>query len=209
MRRRTFIRGAAASLVTVAAAGPAQAQLGGLGGLGDKLKRATPNILGGREPITTSLSDAKWGRSDMDGFTPREAGRSLMQLQRTPNGGFVVQPGYYQFTDTLDVDRYEIDGVSQDTVAAVRELNMNQLGDGNNWNNRTAVFTHGYGLVAAAGNQRTADGEPVFLESGIPSSGFLTDRDNFEPRVYFGEYSPEYSIVGAPEGTDPVEMGDD
>jgi hypothetical protein len=99
MRRRTFIRGAAASLVTVAAAGPAQAQLGGLGGLGDKLKRATPNILGGREPITTSLSDAKWARSDMDGFTPREAGRSLMQLQRTPNGGFVVQPGYYQFTD--------------------------------------------------------------------------------------------------------------
>ncbi|WP_243224812.1 UPF0182 family protein [Microbacterium sp. CIAB417] len=114
--------------------------------------------------------------------------------------------GYYQFTDTLDVDRYEIDGVSQDTVAAVRELNMNQLGDGNNWNNRTAVYTHGYGLVAAAGNQRTADGEPVFLESGIPSSGFLTDRENFEPRVYFGEYSPEYSIVGAPEGTDPVEI---
>ena len=114
--------------------------------------------------------------------------------------------GYYQFTDTLDVDRYDIDGKSQDTVAAVRELNMNQLGDGNNWNNRTAVYTHGYGLVAAAGNQRTPDGEPVFLESGIPSSGFLTNRDNFEPRVYFGEYSPEYSIVGAPEGTDPVEI---
>ncbi|WP_460799331.1 UPF0182 family membrane protein [Microbacterium sp. GXF0217] len=114
--------------------------------------------------------------------------------------------GYYQFTDTLDVDRYEIDGKSQDTVTAVRELNMNQLGDGNNWNNRTAVYTHGYGLVAAAGNQRTADGEPVFLESGIPSSGFLTDRENFEPRVYFGEASPQYSIVGAPESTEPVEI---
>ncbi|MGF6821616.1 uncharacterized membrane protein (UPF0182 family) [Microbacterium sp. ZKA21] len=114
--------------------------------------------------------------------------------------------GYYQFTDTLDVDRYEIEGKSQDTVAAVRELNMNQLGDGNNWNNRTAVYTHGYGLVAAAGNQRSPDGEPVFLESGIPSSGFLTDRENFEPRVYFGEESPQYSIVGAPEGTEPVEI---
>lgn len=114
--------------------------------------------------------------------------------------------GYYQFTDTLDVDRYEIDGQSQDTVVAVRELNMNQLGDGDNWNNRTAVYTHGYGLVAAAGNQRTADGEPVFLESGIPTSGFLTEDEDYEPRVYFGEYSPEYSIVGAPEGTDPVEI---
>ncbi|MGW8484295.1 UPF0182 family membrane protein [Microbacterium sp. NPDC055903] len=114
--------------------------------------------------------------------------------------------GYYQFTDTLDVDRYEIDGESQDTVVAVRELNMQQLGEGNSWNNRTAVYTHGYGLVAAAGNQRTADGEPVFLESGIPSSGFLTASENFQPRVYFGEYSPEYSIVGAPEGDDPVEI---
>jgi uncharacterized membrane protein (UPF0182 family) len=28
----------------------------------------------------------------------------------------------------------------------------------------------------------------------------------FEPRIYFGENSPKYSIVGAPEGTDPVEL---
>ncbi len=73
----------------------ASAQLGGLGGLGDKLKKKTPNLLGDKQPITTSLDDAKWARSDMDGATPREAGRSLMTLQRTPNGGFVLQPGFY------------------------------------------------------------------------------------------------------------------
>ena len=114
--------------------------------------------------------------------------------------------GYYQFQDTLDVDRYEIDGATQDTVVAVRELDVNRLGDSDNWNNRTAVYTHGYGLVVAAGNQRTSEGEPVFLERGIPSSGFLTETEKFEPRVYFGEDSPPYSIVGAPEGTDPVEI---
>jgi hypothetical protein len=114
--------------------------------------------------------------------------------------------GYYQFQTNMDVDRYEIDGVMQDTVVSVRDLDMSGLGDGDNWNNRVAVYTHGYGLVAAAGNQRTSDGEPVFLERGIPSSGFLTDRENFEPRVYFGENSPEYSIVGAPEGSDPAEI---
>jgi uncharacterized membrane protein (UPF0182 family) len=113
---------------------------------------------------------------------------------------------YYQFEETLDVDRYEIDGQMQDTVVAVRDLDITRLGEGDNWNNRVAVYTHGYGLVAAAGNQRTSDGEPVFLERGIPSSGFLTERENFEPRVYFGENSPEYSIVGAPEGRDPVEI---
>ncbi|GAA5150884.1 UPF0182 family protein [Microbacterium pseudoresistens] len=114
--------------------------------------------------------------------------------------------GYYQFPDVLDVDRYDIDGVTQDTVVAVRELNTDRLGDAQSWNNNTVVYTHGYGLVAAAGNQRTSDGEPVFLERGIPSAGFLTDGEKFEPRVYFGEQSPEYSIVGAPEGTEDVEI---
>ncbi|MEV8250787.1 UPF0182 family protein [Microbacterium sp. NPDC076768] len=114
--------------------------------------------------------------------------------------------GYYQFQTIMDVDRYEIDGEMQDTVVSVRDLDMSGLGDGDNWNNRVAVYTHGYGLVAAAGNQRTSDGEPVFLERGIPSSGFLTDEGNFEPRVYFGENSPEYSIVGAPEGAEPAEI---
>ena len=97
MHRRNFIRGAAASLVTAAAASSAGAQLGGLGGLGDKLKKKTPNLLGQKDPITTSLPDAKWGDASKDGFTPREATRSLMTLQRTPNGGFVLQPGYYAF----------------------------------------------------------------------------------------------------------------
>jgi hypothetical protein len=82
-------------VLTLLATSSASAQLGGLGGLGDKLKKKTPNLLGDKAPITTSLSDAKWGDATKDGFTPREPGRSLMTLQRTPNGGFVLQPGYY------------------------------------------------------------------------------------------------------------------
>jgi len=110
---------------------------------------------------------------------------------------------YYQFPDALDVDRYDIDGTTQDTVVAVRDLALSGLGDAETWFNSHVVYTHGYGLVAAAGNQRSVDGQPVFLQSGIPSTGTLGD---FEPRVYFGEESPAYSIVGAPEGTDPVEL---
>ena len=70
---------------------------------------------------------------------------------------------------------------------------------------RTLVYTHGYGLVAATGNERTTDGQP-----GVPRARHPGDRlplgEDFEPRVYFGEYSPPYSIVGAPEGTAPVEL---
>ncbi len=110
---------------------------------------------------------------------------------------------YYQFPEALDVDRYEIDGTTQDTVVAVRDLALEGLGDAETWFNSHIAYTHGYGLVAAAGNQRSVDGQPVFLQSGIPSAGALGD---FQPRVYFGETSPDYSIVGAPEGADPVEL---
>ncbi|MBT2499490.1 UPF0182 family protein [Agromyces sp. ISL-38] len=110
---------------------------------------------------------------------------------------------YYQFPDALDVDRYNIDGATQDTVVAIRDLNLAGLGDAQTWFNTHLVYTHGYGLVAAAGNQRSVDGQPVFLQSSIPSTG---DLGEFEPRVYFGEESPEYSIVGAPDGNDPVEL---
>nr|WP_308195618.1 UPF0182 family protein [Agromyces cavernae] len=110
---------------------------------------------------------------------------------------------YYQFPDALDVDRYDIDGATRDTVVAVRDVNVSGLGDADTWFNSHLVYTHGYGLVAAAGNQRSVDGQPVFLQSGIPQSGVLGE---FEPRVYFGEGSPQYSIVGAPEGADPIEL---
>ncbi len=110
---------------------------------------------------------------------------------------------YYQFAPHLDVDRYTIDGKSQDTVIAVRELNQAGIGSSSNWVNDHIVYTHGFGIVAAYGNQRTVDGLPEFIEHGIPSTGDLGD---FQPRVYFGETSPDYSIVGAPEGASPAEL---
>ncbi|MEP6842358.1 MAG: UPF0182 family protein, partial [Pseudolysinimonas sp.] len=109
---------------------------------------------------------------------------------------------YYQFAPQLDVDRYKIDGKTQDTVIAVRELDSaNQ--SSNSWYNDTLVYTHGYGIVAAYGNQRAANGEPNFLEKDIPPEGAL---GTFQPRIYFGEKSPEYSIVGAPKGSKDVEF---
>ena len=110
---------------------------------------------------------------------------------------------YYSFPNRLHVGRYEIDGEVQDTVIAVRELNQAGLGESQSWYNSTIVFTHGFGIAAAYGNKRDSDGKPVFLQSGIPSVGELGE---FEPRVYFGANSPEYSIVGAPSGSEPLEF---
>lgn len=110
---------------------------------------------------------------------------------------------YYGFASHLDVDRYTIDGKTQDTVLAVRELQQSGLGDSQSWYNNIIVYTHGYGVVAAYGNQRSSEGQPVFLQKGIPSTGALGE---YEPRIYFGENSPSYSIVGATTGSEPREL---
>lgn len=111
---------------------------------------------------------------------------------------------YYTFEDQLNVDRYEIDGQKRDTVIAVREIDLEGLDNNEqNWVNRHTIFTHGYGVVAAYGNRVDSKGEPQWWEDGIPSTG---DVGEYEQRVYFSPNSPEYSIVGAPEGSDPLEL---
>jgi uncharacterized membrane protein (UPF0182 family) len=114
--------------------------------------------------------------------------------------------GFYDFPDSLDVDRYIIDREQRDMVVAVRELNLGGLPQGQrNWINDHTVYTHGYGFVGALGNSRDAQGRPVFESANIPATGDLGEAVK-EPRVYFGEDSPAYSIVGAPSGAAPVEF---
>jgi len=154
----------------------------------------------------TAKTDAKAGQLRQDADTtasirimdPAIISPTVKQLEQYRS--------YYQFKDPLDVDRYQLGGQSQDAVVSVRELNLDQLGAGSTWQNTTVVYTHGFGMVAAKGNARTDDGEPVFIERGMPTSGALTSTQAYQPRVYFGENSPTYSIVGAPKGTAPVEL---
>ncbi len=116
------------------------------------------------------------------------------------------QRGFYQMPDVLDVDRYSIPGEAQpqDVVIAARELNLGGLlPSQRNWTNEHTVYTHGYGVVAAYGDERGATGEPVWAQKNLPSEGQLGE---FEQRVYYGETEPPYSIVGAPPGAAPVEL---
>ncbi len=114
--------------------------------------------------------------------------------------------GYYSVPTTLDVDRYLLEGEDQpqDVVVAARELNLDGLPEASrNWSNDHTVYTHGYGVIAARGNARTSEGEPVWIERDIPPTGQLVID---QPRIYFGEQSPEYSIVGQPDGADAREV---
>ncbi|MCY7373988.1 MAG: UPF0182 family protein, partial [Spirochaetaceae bacterium] len=100
---------------------------------------------------------------------------------------------YYDFPTQLDVDRYTIGGEPEDVIVAVREVSLTGLPAAQrNWINDRTVYTHGFGFVAARGD-RTDGGRPQFVSSDIPPQGEIT---GFEPRIYFGQESPSYSIVG-------------
>ena len=125
---------------------------------------------------------------------PNVLSSTFRQLQQ-------IKP-YYTFAPTLDVDRYKVDGVSYDTIVAIRELNI----DGNpsrNWINDHLVYTHGFGFVAAYGNVRDPDGKPSFVVGDLPPTKGLGE---FEPRIYFGENVPDYSIIGGTTTGEPVEF---
>lgn len=55
----------------------------------------TPDFLE-NHPITTSLTDAKWEANLDDNRISKITPKNLTSLQRTPNGGFVLQQGYYE-----------------------------------------------------------------------------------------------------------------
>jgi uncharacterized membrane protein (UPF0182 family) len=125
---------------------------------------------------------------------PNVLSATFRQLQQ-------IKP-YYTFPESLDIDRYTVNGVQRDAVVAVRELNI-AGNPSRNWINDHLVYTHGFGFVSAFGNTVDADGKPNFLVGDLPPT---TGLGKFQPRVYFGENVPDYSIIGGPKTDTPVEF---
>ncbi|MEW2358345.1 UPF0182 family protein [Spirillospora sp. NPDC029432] len=117
---------------------------------------------------------------------PNVVGETFQQLQR-------IRP-FYQFPDTLDVDRYQIDGQNVDTIVALRELSGAPAGQ-QSWVKDRMVYTHGYGFVAGHGGRFAGGGTPEFLSKDMPQSPQSKIQVN-RPQIYFGERSPDYSVVG-------------
>jgi uncharacterized membrane protein (UPF0182 family) len=106
---------------------------------------------------------------------------------------------YFGFNDSLDIDRYTIDGKTQDYIVAARELDQSGLNsDQRNWINLHLTYTHGNGFVAAPANTVDAGGRPIFTVGNVPPTGVNggpSPIDITQPRIYYGEKSPSYSIV--------------
>jgi len=109
---------------------------------------------------------------------------------------------WYGFPDQLSVDRYTINGKTQDYVVAARELDEGGLsGDQTNWINKHMVYTHGDGFIAAPAN-KLANGYPAYQVADISGQG---DIKVAQTRIYFGKLTTDYSIVGVDNGSQPRE----
>ncbi|AMW12757.1 hypothetical protein A4E84_26685 [Streptomyces qaidamensis] len=135
----------------------------------------------------TKLRDDVGSTASIRIMDPNIVSPTFQQLQQIRN--------YYAFPENLDVDRYAKDGKDQDTVIGLREINLAGIPK-KNWINNHFRYTHGYGVVAAEGTSADAQGRPNFTESDLPSEG---DLGTYEQRVYYGEKTTTYSIVGGPQ----------
>ena len=121
---------------------------------------------------------------------------------------------YYSVSPVLDVDRYRIQGEDRALVLGVRELDQSGITEGDrNWLNLHTVYTHGNGVIAAFANQRPEDnsverGGIQWAEGQQANEDALSNLfpDGYESRVYYGEQSPDYSIVGKVSGGNDVEL---
>ena len=115
----------------------------------------------------------------------------------------------YLFED-VDVDRYEIDGVTRQVMLAPRELDLRRATQtgGSGWTQQRLQFTHGYGAVVAKVNEITAEGLPVLLTKDIPPVGEEVPITVDGARIYFGELTDHYVVVKSKEKEFDYPSGD-
>ncbi len=141
-------------------------------------------------PQVSALSNDNPTVANIRVLDPNILAPTFNQLQYVQN--------FYGFPNKLDIDRYDVDGVTKDYIVSARELKAaNLTTDQSNWINQYTRYTHGYGFVAAAANNAavTTSNGAGFDAGNIPQTG-----DGFplsQPRIYYGEDMTDYSLVGA------------
>ncbi|MBR2500750.1 MAG: UPF0182 family protein, partial [Clostridia bacterium] len=117
---------------------------------------------------------------------------------------------YYKFND-IDVVPYEIDGELNAIFMSAREMNKETYNTNQamtpedyqganqavqSYANRMFRYTHGFGVVASPINEVTEEGQPEFIVRDIPPVVKEGLPQIAQPRIYYGELTNDYVIVG-------------
>ncbi len=103
---------------------------------------------------------------------------------------------YYKF-ESVDVDRYMINGEYTQTYLSIREIDKEKISD--TWLNRHLKYTHGYGATLSRVDAVTASGQPDVLIKNIPPESSVEEIEITQPEIYFGELTNDYVLVNTSE----------
>jgi uncharacterized protein len=115
------------------------------------------------------------------------------QLQQTQG----LRP-YYTF-ESVDIDRYLIDGAERQVMITARELDVARLpAAAQVWVNLALKYTHGYGVVAVPVNEIDSRGNPVLWAHDIPVNAKM-GLSVTHGEIYFGELTRDHVYVHTTE----------
>jgi uncharacterized membrane protein (UPF0182 family) len=99
---------------------------------------------------------------------------------------------YYRF-DSVDIDRYTIEGRYRQVMLAARELIP--PAEAGAWQAQHVIWTHGYGIAMSPVTDAVGSGLPNYMIQDIPPKspvGLKVTR----PGIYYGERTGDYVLTG-------------
>ncbi|MDX1448605.1 MAG: UPF0182 family protein, partial [Acidimicrobiia bacterium] len=98
--------------------------------------------------------------------------------------------------DSVDTDRYVINGQPTQVLVSARELDENSESIPTDWQNQILSYTHGFGVVLSPANTVESDGQPQLLVKDIPPVSEVPELELDQSRIYFGEsYNPDKPVI--------------
>ncbi len=133
-----------------------------------------------------SLEDVTNNLDSFDGACVTDKTQELAIINSTQS-----MRNFYTFTD-LDISSYTADGKERAVMISARELDTDRIPKtSKNYISEHMQYTHGYGVVMKEAN---ASGE--YFIKNIPINYAKGTNKITEPRIYFGERTNDYVLVG-------------
>jgi hypothetical protein len=102
---------------------------------------------------------------------------------------------YYR-VDSVDTDRYIINGQPTQVLVSARELDESSESIPTDWQNQILSYTHGFGVVLSPANAVESDGQPQLLVKDVPPVSSVPELELDQSRIYFGEsYDPDKPVI--------------
>ncbi len=133
-----------------------------------------------------SLKDVTDNEEVFDGACITDKTQELAIINSTQS-----MRSFYTFTD-LDVSSYTANGKERAVMISARELDTDRIPKtSKNYISEHMQYTHGYGVV-----MKEANGVGEYFIKNIPINYAQGTNKITEPRIYFGEKTNDYALVG-------------